>query len=73
MLTRFEQLLLFGSPDEHGSHMTYTRLQAAQRLSISPATFDRRRREGVIPAPLESIRTTPMVWDKDAIDRLITA
>jgi predicted site-specific integrase-resolvase len=48
----------------------YTKQQAAERLDISPATFDRRRREGLIPPPLDSIRRFPLMWDREAIDRL---
>lgn len=52
--------------------MHYTKQQAAERLDISPATFDRRRRrrEGLIPPPLDSIRRFPLMWDRAAIDRL---
>ncbi|MGA1809995.1 hypothetical protein VHN57_02325 [Sphingobium sp. WW5] len=50
--------------------MYYSKNQAAARLKISAATFDRRRREGLIPPPVEGVRKAPLKWDKAIIDNL---
>jgi len=49
---------------------TLTRKQAADRLKISLRTFERRRRNGVIPPPIKTIKMYPLLWDAKHIEAL---
>jgi hypothetical protein len=48
-----------------------TRKQAAERLNVSLRTFERLRRSGKIPEPINNIKSTPLYFDAAAIDALI--
>lgn len=47
-----------------------SRTAASARLKISTATFDRRRAEGVIPAPVPSIKKGHLRWRSEDIDAI---
>jgi predicted site-specific integrase-resolvase len=49
---------------------TITRKQAAERLNISLRTFERLRRKGIIPDPVNTLKSMPHLFDTASIDAL---